>query len=163
MLASAGNASQHTAWHRALQVFRAMAAISQKDENFKIPASPDLVPEGPWKKVDGGVCAAKGFKATGGPAAVHSQIIASNTKRNSNLSAWLSLLRGVALHATAASVPHTQAHNKHVPVSTAHHHHPPRMHQPQRSIPPSHHHPHATSPPATPTTQAPTAACAPAA
>jgi hypothetical protein len=45
-----------------------MAAISVKDDSFKIPASPDLVPEGPWKKVEGGVCAAKGFKATGGCA-----------------------------------------------------------------------------------------------
>lgn len=30
-----------------------------------IPAAPDLIPEGDWKKVPGGVCAAKGFKATG--------------------------------------------------------------------------------------------------
>jgi hypothetical protein len=92
-----------TPLHRALQVFRAMAAISQKDENFKIPASPDLVPEGPWKKVDGGVCAAKGFKATGGHVAALSQTIESNTQRRSILSVRPSLLHGAALHTTAAS------------------------------------------------------------
>lgn len=41
------------------------AAVSYTAENFQIPAAPDLIPEGPWKKVEGGVCAAKGFKATG--------------------------------------------------------------------------------------------------
>lgn len=40
-------------------------AISQADESFKIPAAPDLIPKGEWKQIEGGVCAAKGFKATG--------------------------------------------------------------------------------------------------
>ncbi|EFJ45106.1 hypothetical protein VOLCADRAFT_64030 [Volvox carteri f. nagariensis] len=35
---------------------------------YKINAAPDLIPEGPWSKVEGGVCAAKGFKATGAHA-----------------------------------------------------------------------------------------------
>lgn len=39
--------------------------MSTAPESFQIPAAPDLIPEGPWKKVPGGVCAAKGFKATG--------------------------------------------------------------------------------------------------
>ena len=34
-------------------------------ECYKISAAPDLIPDGPWSKVEGGVCAAKGFKATG--------------------------------------------------------------------------------------------------
>lgn len=42
--------------------------IQQTPDNFKIPAAPDLVPDGPWKKIDGGVCAAAGFKAAGGYA-----------------------------------------------------------------------------------------------
>lgn len=41
------------------------AEVSVAPESFKIPAVPDLIPDGPWKKVPGGVCAAKGFKATG--------------------------------------------------------------------------------------------------
>jgi len=41
------------------------AEVSTAAESFKIPAVPDLIPEGPWQKVAGGVCAAKGFKATG--------------------------------------------------------------------------------------------------
>jgi glutamate N-acetyltransferase/amino-acid N-acetyltransferase len=42
------------------------AAISQTDANFKIPAAPDFIPDGPWEKVAGGnVCTPKGFKATG--------------------------------------------------------------------------------------------------
>ena len=32
---------------------------------FDIPAAPLLVPDGPWKHIDGGVCAAKGFRAAG--------------------------------------------------------------------------------------------------
>lgn len=40
-------------------------AISTDKESFVIPAAPDLIPDGPWEKVEGGVCAAKGFKATG--------------------------------------------------------------------------------------------------
>lgn len=41
------------------------AEVSTAAESFKIPGVPDLIPEGPWKKVAGGVCAAAGFKATG--------------------------------------------------------------------------------------------------
>jgi len=41
------------------------AAVSTAAESYKIPTAPDLIPDGPWKKVEGGVCAAKGFKATG--------------------------------------------------------------------------------------------------
>lgn len=45
---------------------RVQANVSTAAESFQIPACPDLIPEGPWKKMEGGVCAAKGFKATGG-------------------------------------------------------------------------------------------------
>ena len=34
-------------------------------ENFQIPAAPDLVPEGPWKAVEGSINAPKGFKSAG--------------------------------------------------------------------------------------------------
>lgn len=44
---------------------RVRAEVSTAAESFAIPAVPDLIPDGPWKKVPGGVCAAKGFKATG--------------------------------------------------------------------------------------------------
>lgn len=44
---------------------RVQANVSTAAESFQIPACPDLIPAGPWKKVEGGVCAAKGFKATG--------------------------------------------------------------------------------------------------
>lgn len=44
---------------------RVRAEVSVAPESFKIPSVPDLIPEGPWAKVPGGVCAAKGFKATG--------------------------------------------------------------------------------------------------
>ena len=40
------------------------AAVPPGD--FSIPAAPILVPEGPWKEIDGCVCAPKGFKAQGG-------------------------------------------------------------------------------------------------
>ncbi|KAG2497664.1 hypothetical protein HYH03_004403 [Edaphochlamys debaryana] len=43
-------------------------ALLMDAECFTIPAAPDLIPEGPWKKVAGGVCAAQGFKATGAHA-----------------------------------------------------------------------------------------------
>ncbi len=46
-------------------------AISTDKESFVIPAAPDLIPDGPWEKVEGGVCAAKGFKATGEESLVH--------------------------------------------------------------------------------------------
>jgi hypothetical protein len=44
---------------------RVQANVSTGAESFQIPAAPDLIPDGAWKKVEGGVCAAKGFKATG--------------------------------------------------------------------------------------------------
>ncbi|GIM04772.1 hypothetical protein Vretimale_9262 [Volvox reticuliferus] len=43
-------------------------AILMDQDCYKINAAPDLIPEGPWSKVEGGVCAAKGFKATGAHA-----------------------------------------------------------------------------------------------
>jgi glutamate N-acetyltransferase/amino-acid N-acetyltransferase len=43
----------------------AAQSVSTAAESFAIPAVPDLIPDGPWAKVPGGVCAAKGFKATG--------------------------------------------------------------------------------------------------
>ncbi|GIL50618.1 hypothetical protein Vafri_6758 [Volvox africanus] len=43
-------------------------AILMDQECYKINAAPDLIPEGAWSKVEGGVCAAKGFKATGAHA-----------------------------------------------------------------------------------------------
>jgi hypothetical protein len=48
-----------------LQTVRVQANVSTGAESFLIPAAPDLIPDGAWKKVEGGVCAAKGFKATG--------------------------------------------------------------------------------------------------
>lgn len=33
--------------------------------NFDIPAAPILIPEGPWKEIEGCLCAPKGFKAQG--------------------------------------------------------------------------------------------------
>lgn len=33
--------------------------------DFSIPAAPILIPEGPWKEIEGCVCAPKGFKAQG--------------------------------------------------------------------------------------------------
>ncbi|WIA38269.1 hypothetical protein OEZ86_001609 [Tetradesmus obliquus] len=47
------------------QTVRVQANVSTGAESFQIPAAPDLIPDGAWKKVEGGVCAAKGFKATG--------------------------------------------------------------------------------------------------
>lgn len=48
----------------SLQV--AMHALQQGPENFKIPAAPDLIPDGPWEKLPVGNCTTpKGFKATG--------------------------------------------------------------------------------------------------
>ena len=41
---------------------RAMAAPTSA---FDIPAAPILIPKGPWKEVNGCVCAPKGFKAQG--------------------------------------------------------------------------------------------------
>ena len=43
-----------------------LRAISLDAESFKIPAAPDLIPDGEWVKVPGGnITTAKGFKATG--------------------------------------------------------------------------------------------------
>jgi len=43
-----------------------LRAISLDAESFKIPAAPDLIPDGDWVKVPGGnITTAKGFKATG--------------------------------------------------------------------------------------------------
>jgi hypothetical protein len=42
------------------------SAISQTVDNFKIPAAPDLIPDGAWEKIpNGNVTTPKGFKATG--------------------------------------------------------------------------------------------------
>ena len=38
---------------------------------FDIPAAPILIPKGPWKEVDGCVCAPKGFKAQGRWGTIH--------------------------------------------------------------------------------------------
>ena len=40
------------------------AAASSNGE-FGIPAAPILIPEGPWKEIEGCVCAPRGFKAQG--------------------------------------------------------------------------------------------------
>lgn len=45
------------------EVVRAQSADIPGD--FSIPAAPILIPEGPWKEVEGCVCAPKGFKAQG--------------------------------------------------------------------------------------------------
>lgn len=50
----------------ARQVAVVTAAIAQGADNFKITASPDLIPDGPWvKDSKGNCCSPKGFKATG--------------------------------------------------------------------------------------------------
>ena len=41
------------------------AALAAPTSAFDIPAAPILIPEGPWKEVEGSVNAAKGFKAQG--------------------------------------------------------------------------------------------------
>ncbi|KAK1271310.1 hypothetical protein QJS04_geneDACA022359 [Acorus gramineus] len=46
---------------RVLSVTSADAEVAQ----HCIPAAPILLPDGPWKQIEGGVTAAKGFKATG--------------------------------------------------------------------------------------------------
>lgn len=51
-----------SSWQGAVRV---QANVSTAAESFQIPACPDLIPAGSWKKIEGGVCAAKGFKATG--------------------------------------------------------------------------------------------------
>lgn len=53
-----------TAPPSAQQAVRTRAADIPGD--FSIPAAPILVPEGPWREVEGSVCAPKGFKAQGG-------------------------------------------------------------------------------------------------
>ncbi|KAL4429620.1 hypothetical protein ABPG77_008669 [Micractinium sp. CCAP 211/92] len=45
------------------KVVRVQAADIPGD--FSIPAAPILIPEGPWKEIEGCVCAPKGFKAQG--------------------------------------------------------------------------------------------------
>lgn len=42
-----------------------VAAAAPVPGDFSIPAAPMLIPEGPWKQVEGCVCAPKGFKAQG--------------------------------------------------------------------------------------------------
>jgi glutamate N-acetyltransferase / amino-acid N-acetyltransferase len=40
--------------------------VSTAPDSFKIPAAPDLIPDGPWSKIpNGGVTSARGFSATG--------------------------------------------------------------------------------------------------
>ena len=41
------------------------AALPAPTSAFDIPPAPILIPEGPWKEVEGSVNAAKGFKAQG--------------------------------------------------------------------------------------------------
>lgn len=41
------------------------AALAAPTSAFDIPPAPILIPEGPWKEVEGSVNAAKGFKAQG--------------------------------------------------------------------------------------------------
>lgn len=48
-------------WRRA-----ARAAGGNQEMTFSIPAAPILIPKGPWKEIDGCVCAPKGFQAQGG-------------------------------------------------------------------------------------------------
>ncbi len=43
----------------------APCAIATAKSEFDIPAAPILLPEGPWKEIDGCLCAPKGFKAQG--------------------------------------------------------------------------------------------------
>lgn len=55
--------------------------VSTAADSFQIPAVPDLIPDGPWAKVPGGVCAAKGFRATG----VYAGLRASGRKADLSL------------------------------------------------------------------------------
>ncbi|MEW5302776.1 MAG: hypothetical protein WDW36_005524 [Sanguina aurantia] len=59
----------------------ALKAVSTAAESFIIPAAPDLIPEGPWEKVAGGLLAPKGFKATG----VYANLRASGIKGDLSL------------------------------------------------------------------------------
>ncbi len=43
----------------------ARAAGGNQEMTFSIPAAPILIPKGPWKEIDGCVCAPKGFRAQG--------------------------------------------------------------------------------------------------
>lgn len=45
---------------------RVAAAAAPVPGDFSIPGAPILIPEGPWKEIEGCVCAPKGFKAQGG-------------------------------------------------------------------------------------------------
>ena len=57
---------------------RAMAAPTSA---FDIPAAPILIPKGPWKEVDGCVCAPKGFKAQGEQDATTFRVVVSTHHR----------------------------------------------------------------------------------
>ena len=57
---------QPTAFARRRIHSTTTGAISTAAESFKIPAAPDLIPDGAWSKIQGGgVTSAAGFRATG--------------------------------------------------------------------------------------------------
>jgi len=59
-----------------------MSAVSQDPASFNIPGAPDLIPNGPWEKVESGnVTTPKGFKATG----VYAGLRASGQKADLSL------------------------------------------------------------------------------
>lgn len=45
--------------------FVAASAAYDLGQSFDIPAAPDLVPEGPWRQIEGSINAPKGFKSSG--------------------------------------------------------------------------------------------------
>lgn len=59
------------AFAKLIQNLQSQAVAVEGDEvvevegEFSIPAAPVLIPKGPWKEIDGCVCAPKGFKAQG--------------------------------------------------------------------------------------------------
>ncbi|KAK9811287.1 hypothetical protein WJX72_001202 [[Myrmecia] bisecta] len=54
----------HSCSHR-VQATPTQASTAAAQSAFDIPAAPILIPEGPWKEVEGCVCAPKGFRAQG--------------------------------------------------------------------------------------------------
>lgn len=58
-----GPPSAQAARRDARHTLRALGGNT--DMTFSIPAAPILIPNGPWKEIDGCVCAPKGFRAQG--------------------------------------------------------------------------------------------------
>ena len=55
----------HRACGRHRLAVQANSLASDNEAAFRLPAAPVLITPGPWKEVEGSVCAPKGFKAQG--------------------------------------------------------------------------------------------------